>query len=342
MPHRPPHVLFIQPSRAPFVLADMAGLRHHFRLRIRLFHFKPWLRQLWDQVAQGFWLLRHLPGSAALFTWFADYHSLVPVLAGRFLRKPVIIVVGGYDVARMPDFGYGAHLQALRSFCSRMSLRHAALLLPVSQATAAELAALGPHAPARILYNGVDTAFFAAETESVRERGVLTVCGARDRRAAEIKGIELYLEVAQQLPQVAFSVVGLEAGALAWIRARGVPENVRLLGRLERTALAALYARSQVYCQFSHHESFGMALAEAMACGCLPVVTANGAMPEVVGEAGWVVAERSALQLTAAVEQALQAGPAQRQAARQRIVTRFTLSRRQDDLAALLKQVAPL
>ncbi|HOT95965.1 MAG TPA: glycosyltransferase family 4 protein [bacterium] len=336
MPPRPAQLLFIQPSQAPFVLADADGLRRHFRLRMRRFHFKPFLRQAWDQWAQGFWLLRHLPGSAALFTWFADYHALVPVVAGRLFGKPVVIVVGGYDVARMPDYGYGAHLQAVRSFCSRMSLRYAALLLPVSKATADELAAFAPHAPSRILYNGVDTEFFDAETENMRERGVLTVCGARDRRAAAIKGIGLFLDVARELPQVPFVAVGLEGEALDWIRSRGVPENVRLLGRLERTALAALYARTPVYCQFSHHESFGMALAESMACGCVPVVTATGALPEVVGEAGWVVSERSAAPLAAAVGQALQAGSERRRAARQRIVTLFALCKRQSGLASLL------
>jgi len=335
----PPQILFIQPSQAPFVLADAATLRQHFRLRTRRFHFKPRLRQLWDHLAQFCWLLCYLPSARAVYTWFADYHTLLAVLAGKMLHKPVVIVIGGYDVARMPEFHYGAHLAPVRSFCSRMSLRHATLLLPVSQATADELASFAPHAPARILPNGVDTGFFQAEVEAQREVDVLTVCGARDRRAAAIKGIELLLETARALPEVSFRVVGLEAEALVWVKSLGVPGNVLLQGRLGRSELAALYARTRVYGQFSRHESFGMALAEAMASGCLPVVTATGALPEVVGATGWIVPERSAAALAAAITQALAAGPAQRRAARQRIVECFALEKRQAGLVALLQEL---
>jgi glycosyltransferase involved in cell wall biosynthesis len=47
--------------------------------------------------------------------------------------------------------------------------------------------------------------------------------------------------------------------------------------------------RAKVCCQLSYRESFGVAVLEAMACGCVPVVTRAGALPEVVGEAGHYV-----------------------------------------------------
>jgi glycosyltransferase involved in cell wall biosynthesis len=337
MPSRP-HLLFIQPSQASFVVADIAALSQRYCVNVRMFYFKPVWRQAWSQITLLFWLLRHLPAADGLYAWFADYHTVLPVLLGRLLGRPVYIVLGGYDVARLPGFGYGAHLHWFRSGCSRVSLRWATQLLPVSCATADELAALGRHAPARVIYNGVDTSFFRPVAGAERDIGVLTICGARDKRSAEIKGMEEYLQVARRQPAVGFWVVGLEEEALTWARSLRPAENVHLQPRVSRKELAALYARTRVYCQFSHHESFGMALAEAMACGCLPVVTNTGALPEVVGDAGWIIAGRDAAHLAAAVGTALQAEPGRRERARARIVECFAMEKRQAALAALFAE----
>ena len=48
---------------------------------------------------------------------------------------------------------------------------------------------------------------------------------------------------------------------------------------------------SCVYLQLSYYESFGVSVAEAIACGCVPIVTAGTALPEVCGIEGRVVAE---------------------------------------------------
>ena len=44
-----------------------------------------------------------------------------------------------------------------------------------------------------------------------------------------------------------------------------------------------------VYVQASAHEGFGLSLAEAMACGCIPVGYNRGSIPEVIGKAGYIV-----------------------------------------------------
>lgn len=92
-----------------------------------------------------------------------------------------------------------------------------------------------------------------------------------------------------------------------------------------------------VYAQLSAYESFGMALAEAMQCGCVPVVTRRGALPEVVGDAGWYVPYGDPDATAQAIREALNAPDAASRAARHRITDRFPLDRRRHALVDALR-----
>jgi glycosyltransferase involved in cell wall biosynthesis len=62
----------------------------------------------------------------------------------------------------------------------------------------------------------------------------------------------------------------------------GIGENIRFLGILDRTNLAAEFVQADVAIMPSHTETFGLSIAEAQACS-LPVVSyRTGAIPEVV------------------------------------------------------------
>jgi glycosyltransferase involved in cell wall biosynthesis len=92
-----------------------------------------------------------------------------------------------------------------------------------------------------------------------------------------------------------------------------------------------------VYVQLSAYESFGMALAEAMQCGCVPVVTRRGALPEVVGDAGWYVPYGDPDAAARAIREALDAPAAASRAARRRIIDHFPLDKRQHALVDALR-----
>ena len=80
-----------------------------------------------------------------------------------------------------------------------------------------------------------------------------------------------------------------------------------------------------------------MALAEAMACGCVPVVTERGAIPEVVGDAGYYVPYGSAKATAEAIEKALCSKNGI--GLRKRVEERFSLRRREEALQSLLKSL---
>jgi glycosyltransferase involved in cell wall biosynthesis len=77
----------------------------------------------------------------------------------------------------------------------------------------------------------------------------------------------------------------------AQLRRDGLDDHVSLVGDLGSDELAACYDSADVFVLATLHESFGMAVAEALACGLPVVSTATGAIPELVGggEAGLIV-----------------------------------------------------
>ena len=270
--------------------------------------------------------------------WFASWHAVAPLLAARVLRRPSILIVGGFDTANMPEIGYGFQQGGVRRLVARTSMQLAGGLLTNSKYSREELRR-NTGFDARVVYHGVPDPFHELPS-GPRERMALTV-GNVARLSLERKGLRPFVEAAAHLPDVEFVVAGRPVDDAAdELRARGA-SNVRLTGDLGDEELDALYRRASVYVQPSRHEGFGMAVAEAMLAGCIPVVTAAGALPEVVGDTGVVVDSADPAAVAAGVGRALGLGDDARRRARQRVVELFPLEvRRRGLLRAVAEALA--
>ena len=103
------------------------------------------------------------------------------------------------------------------------------------------------------------------------------------------------------------------AGGLGWlyeptlrhIEALGLGDRVRRIGYVADADLPALYAAASVFVFPSWYEGFGLPPLEALACGT-PVIASNAAsLPEVIGDAGLLVAPGDTAALTAALRRLL-------------------------------------
>ena len=280
-------------------------------------------------------LMLALTRADVVVCWFVLGYAFTSVALGRILGTPTVLVAGGWDVAMVPEIGYGAMLSPRRARLTQYALRRATRVLSVSHALATEVARWVDR-EVSVVPLGVDTAHFRPGDRKSRQ--VVTVGGIDNEVRYRRKGIEVLFAAASRLPTIPFLLVG--ANAPEWQRhlESSAPPNVRVLGRLDEEALLNRYQHSSVYAQLSAYESFGLALAEAMACGCVPVVSSRGAMPEVVGDAGQVVPFADIDATVRAIEAALSdsAGGAR---ARERMLSHYSLDARRELLQGEIRAV---
>lgn len=89
------------------------------------------------------------------------------------------------------------------------------------------------------------------------------------------------------------------------VRALGLEREVVLTGRVADEELPGWYAGAACLLMPSWAEGFGLPPLEAMACGTPSVVSTEGALPEVVGDAGLLVAPDDVAGLAQAVDRLL-------------------------------------
>jgi glycosyltransferase involved in cell wall biosynthesis len=285
-------------------------------------------------------LIRELPRCDLVFAWFASWHSVWPITLAWLLRKPSILIVGGFDTASMPDIGYGHQQGGLRKWISRWMMRRATRLVTNSYYSRDEIERNTGISRERVtvIHHGVPDPF-GRLPDGRRERMALTVGGLL-RSTFEHKGHRPFVDAARLLPDVRFVLAGrwLEDEAIDALRARA-PDNVVFTGWLPQEELDGYYRRASVYVQASRHEGFGLAVAEAMLAGCVPVVTDATAMPEVVGDAAVKIPSPSEEEVAAGVERALAMDDDARRRARDRILGEFPVEHRRRRLHDLVEEL---
>jgi glycosyltransferase involved in cell wall biosynthesis len=322
-------ILFVYSRESSFVAIDRAVLAERWAVR-------DWRQQ--GPLVNLPGLVRAVARSDLVFGWFASWHTLWPVTLAWLMRKPSVVVIGGYDTARMPEIPYGIQGRRPLGSVSRWVMRRATRLLANSHYSRAEAGTNAGVPPERVtvVHHGVPDPF-GELPRGEREPIALTV-GIVDRRNIVRKGLGAFVRAAALLPHVTFVVAGRwDDGAADELR-RVAGANVTLTGWVEQDVLNDYYRRASVYVQASAHEGFGLSVAEGMLAGCIPVTSRAGALPEVVGDVGVQVEGQDPAALAAAIGSALGAGADARAAARERVLRCFPLAGRRDGVQALVAE----
>jgi len=329
-------ILFIKPSNSTFIVKDEYALQDGYRLLSHLYRYGNGLQHLCSTVQLLFWLLRHFASADAVIVWFADYHSWIPVLLARKFKKQSLVMVAGYDVARLPEFNYGVFVRPFRSWCARMALRNADYLCPVAASLTADIQTCvgAVKGTIRIIPFGFSSQRWYPEGEK-ESKTILTVSVGEDLRRMRIKGLDLFAETAARMTDCEFIIIGPQGKMLRHLQDLAVP-NLRLLPPLPAGQLLLHFQRAAVYAQLSIREGLPNAILEGMLCECIPVGVHAGGIPEAIGDAGFIAHDRSAGAVEAALRQALAAGPELRRRARERVIALFSNEKRTAALHEIL------
>jgi len=320
-------ILFTSFAPLPFVRIDEKMLQERYEVKSI---YGAWL-------AIAYHLVRSLFSVDLAFCWFATVSATLVAALGRLMHKPVVIVVGGIDVARVPELGYGAFVNPWRARLARFAIRRADRVLIVDPSLGRDIKANVGHDLKNVRYlpTGYDTGFWrpaALEKEEV----VLTVAWCPDETRIRLKGIDTFIRVAARVPSAQFWVVGVFGPAARELEAAGLPGNVKLFNPVPHARLLGYYQKAKVYCQLSMREGLPNAVCEAMLCGCIPVGTRRGGIPTAIGRTGLLVEYGDVDQTAEAILKALRMGPARVRSVRRRIADNFPKVRRRAALFQLV------
>lgn len=345
-----PSLLFFHIGSTSFVRKDIALLSE--RYAVTSFHFdtKEKKKIPLRFLAQFFFLLRKARSAEIFVCFFAGYHSFLPAVFGRLMSKPVHIILGGADCYSYPEFGYGHLVKPVLAWFTCRSASMATMLLPVDESLMlASSSYFKPDHKQGIRHHCQDlrtphlTIPLEYDGEIFKRRGAektpltfLTVGFGIGGSNFYRKGIDLVLEAATLFPEGQFTILGAEAKQMKV----PIPDNVRFLAPVPYESLPEIYSQHRFYLQISIAEGFPSAICEAMLCECVPVGSPVAAIPEIIGNTGFLLPQRDGNLLAALLKEVGSRDDLEKlgREARSRIQTRYAPGSRS---AVLFKVMNP-
>jgi len=320
------------PEGGIFLKRDVEILKNHFEVRTApTFNRKKPITTL----PSIFKILKGTLWADVTFSWFADTHAFLAVLFSMMLRKKSVVVASGYSVAAMPEIKYGAMRGGISKRVVKFILRHATKVLAVSEFNMKEILKYIESGKVKLVYHSADSSEFKPAGE--KQKNLVVTTGNVMRSNLTRKGLETFVKSARFLPEVEFILIGRSMDDSADYLKSIATSNVKFTGYIPSKELINYYQRAKVYVQVSMHESFGIALAEAMLCECVPVVTNTTALPEVVGDTGFYVPYGDPEATAKAISKALNCDKGKE--ARERIKRMFPPEKRERELIAEIQEL---
>jgi glycosyltransferase involved in cell wall biosynthesis len=224
-----------------------------------------------------------------LHALWADEPGLVAVTVARRIGVPALVSLMGGELVGFPDLGYGGQLSRVNRTVTRYVLRRA------SRVTAGSVQLRGRAAAEPVRHDvvrlplGVDPLRFHPGA-GPRDEAPLRRTGAQLLNVASLTPVkdhetllQALAQVTTRMPEVHLHVVGegpLHARLASRAAELGVAAHVTFHGAVPHDRLPAYYRAADLCVLSSRHESQGMVILEAAACGRATVGTDVGVLRE--------------------------------------------------------------
>lgn len=338
-------ILYTFPVRTAFIDRDLEMICPVAEIKPLEFTQSP-IKLPFYFILQFLQLLWFLPRTSQYLCFFGGYHSVLPVWFGKMFGKKCTIQAGGTDCINMPEIGYGNFRKKWLRKATVYSFKNCSLILPVAEALVKQDYSYDPQinpkqgllnlipdlkTPIEVIQNGFDTGFWKDLGKMRKSLSFISVAtGTSNPSRAIVKGYDLIEKLAEKYLNWTFTLVGDPSYF-------SPNPNVTVLGKLKAPDLLDLYSSHQFYLQLSTSEGFPNALGEAMACGCIPIGSAVGAIPEIIGNSGIVLPKKDSKILESMISDFI-AQDLQNfsKKASQRISSQFTFQKRKKSLLEAL------
>jgi glycosyltransferase involved in cell wall biosynthesis len=293
-------ILYTFPIRTAFIDRDLEMISPTMRIKALEFTQSP-IQLPFYFLLQLIQILWFLPQTSQYLCFFGGYHSVLPVWFAKLTGKKCIIQAGGTDCINMPEIGYGNFRKKWLRKATVYSFKNCALILPVASALVEQNYHFDPsispiqglknlipnlNTPITIIPNGFDTVFWK---DSRRQRAAFSfisvATGTSNWSRARVKGYDLIEQLAANHPEWKFTLIGDQNYFSS-------NKNVLILGKQTPSQLHQLYNEHQFYLQLSTSEGFPNSLGEAMSCGCIPIGSEVGAIPEIIGNPKLILSKK--------------------------------------------------
>ncbi|GAB2484572.1 glycosyltransferase [Algoriphagus taiwanensis] len=342
-------ILYTFPVRTAFIDRDLEMILPVAEIKPLEFTQSP-VKLPFFFILQFIQLLWYLPKTSQYLCFFGGYHSVLPVWFGKVFGKKCTIQAGGADCINMPEIGYGNFRKKWLRKATVYSFKNCSLILPVAEALVKQDYSYDPQInskqgllnlipnlkiPIQVIPNGFNTDFWKDLKKIRKPLSFISVAtGTSNPSRAIVKGYDLIEQLAALHPDWIFTLVGDSSYSSSNL-------NVTVLGKMKPTELLDLYNSHQFYLQLSTSEGFPNALGEAMASGCIPIGSAVGAIPEIIGDSGVILTKKNLHVLDSAIQEfAEQDLNSFSQNASQRIHTLFNFEKRKKAILEALELIS--
>ena len=300
-------------------------------------------------IKQFYYLLFSLPKYKIVFIWFADYHSLLPVFFAKLYGKKSVINIGGYDADEILIGNTVKLKEKFRKFCVSYSVKYADLLFPVSNLMKGHLETAVSPKKCFTAYCCVDTMKFPVDLPIPQKENLIVTVGGGGafEKEALRKRLDLFIELGNEFNKrypeynAKFLAIGHNKGTATYKMLEKLIESSNIeLKPMTTTVdeLISYFQRASVYMQLSYYEAFGIAQIEAMLYGCIPLSNNGGAIPEIIGDTGFIVENFDKEKYLTILQEILdKKHEVQRENVKRRVINNFTLEARKKTILPLIK-----